>query len=148
MFFDKDLFETIYNDAIIHNYDIVGFKHVQADNYNANIKEMKEGCHMHNYSFIIYQPELSLFGISKNDKLSLSDIHIWSKCIKTSIYKIAVNTLGKKNILFLSVGQKILQWFSFYSILQNLIDILLNMVFFILIENQVLLIILAYQKEF
>lgn len=120
MFFDKDLFETIYNDAIIHNYDIVGFKHVQADNYNANIKEMKEGCHMHNYSFIIYQPELSLFGISKNDKLSISDVHIWSKCIKNYIYKTAVNTLGeKKYSLFISWAEDTSMVFILFNIAKS-----------------------------
>ena len=96
MFFDYDVFSSVYKEAITFNYDIVGFKAIQAENYHANINEMKDGCHMHNKSFIIYQPKLSLFGITKNGNLKIIEVHIWSKCIKTSVYKKGVNNLGKK----------------------------------------------------
>ena len=95
MFFDYDVFSFIYKEAITYNYDIVGFKAVQADNYNASIKEMRDGCHMHNNSFIIYQPKLSLFGIAKDGNLRIIEVHIWSKCIQSSIYKKGINKLGK-----------------------------------------------------
>ena len=96
MFFDYDVFSSVYKEAINSNYDIVGFKAIQAESYYSKIKEMKDGCHMHNNSFIIKQPELSLFGIAKDDKLRIIEVHIWSKCIKSSIYKKGVNNLGKK----------------------------------------------------
>lgn len=65
-------------------------------NYYAKITEMEDSCHMHNNSFIVFQPELSLFGISKKGKLIITEVHIWSKCIKNSIYKKAINALGEK----------------------------------------------------
>ena len=100
MFFDDDVFDFIYEEANNFNYDIVGFKTIQANSYKTKINEMRNGCHMHNENFIIYQPNLSLFGISKNDRLNIREVHIWSKCIKNSIYKKAINSLGRKRYSF------------------------------------------------
>ena len=100
MFFDNDILNIIFEEAYNLNYDIVGFKTIQANNYKARIDQMKDGCHMHNENFIIYKPNLSLFGISKNGKFRINEVHIWSKCIKGSIYKKAVNSLGKKRYSF------------------------------------------------
>jgi glycosyltransferase involved in cell wall biosynthesis len=100
MFFDDDVFDFIYEEANNFNYDIVGFKTIQANSYKARINEMRNGCHMHNENFIIYQPNLSLFGISKNNRFNTREVHIWSKCIKNSIYKKAINSLGRKRYSF------------------------------------------------
>jgi glycosyltransferase involved in cell wall biosynthesis len=100
MFFDDDVFDFIYEEANNFNYDIVGFKTIQANSYKARINEMRNGCHMHNENFIIYQPNLSLFGISKNNRFKIREVHIWSKCIKNSIYKKAINSLGRKRYSF------------------------------------------------
>ena len=100
MFFDDDVFNFIYQEAYNFNYDIVGFKTIQANSYKARINEMKNGCHMHKENFTIYQPNLSLFGISKNNRFRIREVHIWSKCIKNSIYKKAVNSLGRKRYSF------------------------------------------------
>ena len=62
---------------------------------------MRDGCHMHNKPFIIYQDKLSLFGISQKNKLKVSEVHIWSKCIKSSLYKKAIDKLGVKDILII-----------------------------------------------
>ena len=96
MFFDDDVFSFLYEEANNFNYDIVGFKAIQGNSIKTKISEMRDSCHMHNESFIIYQPNLSLFGISKNDRFNIREVHIWSKCIKNSIYKKAINSLGKK----------------------------------------------------
>ena len=100
MFFDDDVFTFIYEKAYNFNYDIVGFKAIQAESYKARINEMRNGCHMHNSNFTILKPNLSLFGISKNNRLKIKEVHIWSKCIKNSIYKKAVNSLGRKRYSF------------------------------------------------
>ena len=116
MIFDKNIFNIVYKEAVIHNYDIIGFKHIQANDYKANIKEMKEGCHMHNNEFVIYQPKLSLFCISRNDKFSINEVHIWSKSIKTSIYQKSVNAIGKKRYsLFISWGEDIAMVFTLFN---------------------------------
>jgi glycosyltransferase involved in cell wall biosynthesis len=101
MFFDDDVFNVVYGETNNLKYDIVGFKFIQVfNNYKAKISQMNDGCHMHKKNLTIYQPNLSLFGISKNDRLKINDVHIWSKCIKNSIYKKAVNSLGKKRYSF------------------------------------------------
>jgi len=100
MFFDNDVFDIIYEEAYNFKYDIVGFKTIQTGNVKANISEMREGCHMHNNNFTIYKPKLSLFGISKEGRFRISEIHIWSKCIENYIYKKAVNLLGRERYSF------------------------------------------------
>ena len=96
MFFDNDIFDFVFKEAETYNCDIVGFQALQAYSYNASIKKMEDGWHMHNSNFTIYKPNLVLFGISENDKFNISEVHIWSKCIKSKIYKKAVNLLGNR----------------------------------------------------
>ena len=116
MIFDKNIFNIVYKEAEIHNYDIIGFKHLQANDYKANIKEMKDGCHMHNNEFVIYQPKLSLFGISKNDMFEIKEVHIWSKSIRTSIYQIAVNAVGAKRYsLFINWAEDTSMVFTLFN---------------------------------
>lgn len=100
MLFDDDVLNSIYEIAYNSNYDIVGFNTIQSYNYKLRINEMKNGCHMHNNNFTIYQPKLSLFGISNKGIFEIIEVHIWSKCIKNSIYKKAVNALGRKRYSF------------------------------------------------
>ena len=120
MVLDRDVFDIVYNEAYNHNYDIIGFKSVQVNNYNAKITEMRDGCHMHNKPFIIYQDKLSLFGISKNNRLRISEVHIWSKCIKSSIYKKAIDKLGvKRYSYFLVWGEDTSMVFILFSFAES-----------------------------
>jgi glycosyltransferase involved in cell wall biosynthesis len=100
MFFDDNIFNIAYEEAYNFNYDIVGFKSFQAYNYTAKIKEIKDGCHLHNTNLTIFKPKLSLFGISKKGKFRITEVHIWSKCIRNSIYKKAINSLGRERYSF------------------------------------------------
>ena len=103
MFFDDDVINIIYEEAYNFNYDIVGFKAIRSNNYKERINQMKDDLFVHNNNFTIYRPKLRLFGISKKNRLNVSDVRIWSKCIKTSIYEKAVNLLGRKRYsLFIS----------------------------------------------
>ena len=52
---------------------------------------------MHKENFTIYQPNLSF---SKNNRFKIREVHIWSKCIKNSIYKKAISSLGRKRYSF------------------------------------------------
>ena len=120
MFFDDDVFDFAFKEAETYNSDIVGFKALQAYSYNASIKEMEDGCHMHNSNFTIYKPNLGLFGISQNGKFKISEVHIWSKCIKNYIYKKAVNALGsEKYSLFLSWAEDTSMVFILFNIAQS-----------------------------
>ena len=96
MFFDDDVFYTITKEAESNNYDIVGFKAIQAGSYDSSIFFMTDSCHMHNHNFTIYQPQLSLFGIQKHGKFKVHEIHIWSKCLNSITYKNAINKLGEE----------------------------------------------------
>ena len=106
MFFDDDVLHIVYDEAYNFNYDIVGFKAIQSNNYKARINQMKDELFMHNYSLTIYKPNLSLFGISKKGKYKTVEVYIWNKCIKNSIYKKAVNSLGRKRYsIFICWGE-------------------------------------------
>lgn len=80
---------------------------------------MEDGCHMHNDNFTIYKPELGLFGISKNDTFKISEVHIWSKCIKNKIYKKAVNLLGKRYFFMVNWAEDTAMAFLLFSIAES-----------------------------
>ena len=95
MFFDNDVFKIIYERAKINDYDIVGFKAIRAHSYKAKIIEMNDDkYHLHKNNLLVNQPKLRLFSILNKE------CHIWGKCIKTNIYKKAVNSLGIKRYSF------------------------------------------------
>ena len=106
MFLDDDVLSIVYEEAYNFNYDIVGFKAIKAHNYKARINQMKDENFMHNHNLTIYKPNLSLFGISKKGKYKKVEAYIWSKCINNSIYKKAVNSLGRKRYsIFMNWGE-------------------------------------------
>ena len=96
MFLDEDVFYTIYNESEKNNYDIIGFKAIDVPNYELNISQfVNDRFHEHRNNLILYQTKLSIFPISRNNRYYPNDFHIWGKCIKTLIYKNAINLLGK-----------------------------------------------------
>ena len=120
MFFDDDVFNIIYEEAYNSKYDIVGFKAIQAYNYTARIDQMKDDYFTHNKNLTIKMPKLSLFGISKKGRFKLSEIRIWSKCIKNSIYKKAINLLGKKRYsLFMSWAEDTSMVFILFNVAKS-----------------------------
>ena len=116
MFFDDDVFDFVSKEADTYSSDIVGFKAFQAYSYKASIKEMEDRCHIHNSNFTIYRPNLGLFGISENGKFKISEVHIWSKCIKRQIYKKAVNLLGKRYFYLVYWAEDISMVFLLFNI--------------------------------
>ena len=119
MFFDDDVFDFVFKETGNYKYDIVGFKSIQANDYKASIKEMKDGCHMHNRNFTVYKPNLGLFGISQNGRFKISEIHIWSKCIKNQIYKKAVNLLGKRRFFYVNWAEDTSMVFLLFNIAES-----------------------------
>ena len=116
-FFGKDSFDYIYNQAVEGNYDIVCFKRISVRNKNL-IKLIQKRINFHNHkSLIIHQPELSIYPISKNGKFFENSFFIWDKCIKTDIYKQAVNLLGNDiNTHQISYNEDIIIVFIIFSI--------------------------------
>lgn len=120
MFFDDDVLNIVYEEAYNFNYDIVGFKAIRAHNYKARINEMKDEYFMHIRNLTIYKPNLSLFGISKKGKYKKVEAYIWSKCIKNSIYKKAVNSLGRKRFsIFLKWGEDSSMVFILFNVAES-----------------------------
>ena len=120
MFFGDDIFNTIYEEAYSFNYDIVGFRAIKAYSYKVGINHMENDKFIHNKSFIIYKPKLSLFGISQKGRFIVSDLRIWCKCIKNSIYKKAVNKLGRKRYsLYISWSEDTSMVFVLFNVAKS-----------------------------
>jgi glycosyltransferase involved in cell wall biosynthesis len=102
LFFDYDIVNTIYNIAEKGNYDIVAFSAVDIKDYMSDIYNMTVNrFHDKTNNLIVKQPELGVYPISDmKGNYFLNDPHIWGKCIKTEIYKKAVNDLGEERYSF------------------------------------------------
>ena len=96
MFFDMDIFDSIYKISKKENFDIIGFKSIIIKKeYNYNLRNMKDDHYSNNKNnLVVYQPKLGIYTISKKGKFKQYDATIWGKCIKSFIYKKAVNSLG------------------------------------------------------
>ena len=96
MFFDSDVFDSLFVTAEIGNYDILSYRSfVGFDYYDRS--RIKESCF--NYkenNLTIYQPELSCYVISTKGEPQENEIYIWDKLFRTSVYQSAINLLGEK----------------------------------------------------
>ena len=95
MYFYYDVFDYIYLKGKIENLDIIGFLTINVWNYNAKITKMKN-IYTYQYpeEFYIEQPELGMWMIKFKGNFLVHNNMIWDKCIKSSIYKKAVNVMG------------------------------------------------------
>ena len=103
LFYDRFLFNNIYDIAENQDYDIVEFKCFYVNKYSSQLKlsDIKDSpFNRHPINYSLTQPELGIFPISKNNKYFSNDYHLWGKSIKSSIYKKAINMLGKENYSF------------------------------------------------
>ena len=121
LFMDYNLFEIIFKEAEKGNFDIVGFKAIRGFNYFIHISELIDDVfHDHKDNLILYQPELGIHSLTKNKRFCPNDIHIWGKSIKTEIYKIAINSLGKnKYSYFIVWAEDTSMVFILYNLAQS-----------------------------
>ena len=91
MFLNDNIMLKLYNIEEKYDYDVIGFKVIDANNYNEEIYKMFDD------PFIIQknektvnQPQLKYLSLTNND------CHIWGKSIKNEIYKKAISLLGYK----------------------------------------------------
>ena len=97
LFFNEDIFDFVYKKAIEGNFDIVGFKTVCVNDYHDEIENMVDDYFSNQTNnLILNQPKLGIHPIFRNKGYITNDVTIWGKCIKSDIYKKAVNSLGKK----------------------------------------------------
>ena len=103
MFLDKDVFQTITGISDKGNFDIVEFKGIisllseKTSLLNRRITDISYSNHQLN--LVLFQPELGNFPITPSEKnfgrYDLHTVFVWGKCIKTKIYKKALNKLGE-----------------------------------------------------
>ena len=98
LFLSENIFETLYLNAKINFLDICEIKSFNIPNYNPKYKEIKIGYYLsHQDNIILHQPELGSFSLAINkNKVFTKDHFAWGKLIKASIYKKAINKLGKE----------------------------------------------------
>ena len=87
MFFTNDLFYTIYKYQEKTNFDIIVFHSVFSNKYFPRLDDLVIGPFFHEHNLTLYQPQLRRF-IEK-------DLFVWTKSIKTIIYKKAIKIMGK-----------------------------------------------------
>ena len=98
MFLDKDVFEIITNIADKGNFDIVEFKGIYFYENKLNYKAKDLKFCNHKLNHVMFQSEMSEYPIrpANFSKIILVDVYLWAKCIKTKIYKKALNKLGEE----------------------------------------------------
>ena len=95
LFFYHDIFDYLYKKGRADNLDIIHFLGINIWNYTENVTRMTD---IYTYQFpeefYLEQPVLGVWMIKFNGKFLIHNNMIWDKCIKTSIYKRAVESLG------------------------------------------------------
>jgi glycosyltransferase involved in cell wall biosynthesis len=99
MFLNYDIFDTITRIGEEGKFDIVEFKglsnkYFEKDLLNAFIVNSNLS---HIHPMVLFQPELGRFPIFYGkdiDSYGARDIYLWGKCIRTKIYKTALNIFG------------------------------------------------------
>ena len=127
IFYDEYLFENILKIKENNNFDIVEFKSFYITKYDnlSKLSEIKENhFNKHPNNFTLFQPELGIFPISKDDKYYSNDYHLWGKLIKTNIYKKAIFILTEKYYSFYNCWtEDISVLFIIFNIAQSFIFI-------------------------
>jgi hypothetical protein len=95
MYFDYDVLGHIYKRITQEYLDIIGFLTVNLWNYTASINKMKNiFTYLYPDEFYLEQPELRRWMIKFKGKYLVHNNMIWDKCIKSLIYKKALNIMG------------------------------------------------------
>ena len=121
LFFDSDVFDTVYNEAENDNLDIVSFMNVQGVRYFINIFHMKDGFdEKFPDNYIVHQPELAYYTMFFNDNFKNVDSSIWGKLIRTEVYKKALEFLGVERYSLYSVANEdLIGLFSICNVAQS-----------------------------
>jgi len=102
LFLDEDVFETISNIADKGNFDLVEFKGVFSRKGSSNLlnNRIQDVYYSgHKLNLVMFQPELGRYPVRPGNQIGTYEIHdvfLWTKCIRTKIYKKALNLLGEE----------------------------------------------------
>ena len=100
-FLNEDIFDVCINFGEKDNFDIIEFKAISNSHLSDNllIPKIRDSKFSQQETLILFQPELGTFPIPTGKTLgsySLRDIFLWGKCIKSKIYKNALNKFGRE----------------------------------------------------
>ena len=95
LFFYYDIFDYFFKKGKEDNLDIIHFLGINIWNYTENVTRMTD-IYTYQYpeDYYLQQPFLGVWMIKFKGKFLIHNNMIWDKCIKTSIYKRAVESLG------------------------------------------------------
>jgi len=97
MFSSDNVFDMIYEETKEEYFDIISFKvFVNTRRDNSEFKEFYNSVKRDRKHPTVFQPELGIFAINNNDILFPVNTNIWSKLIKSEIYKGALTMIGRK----------------------------------------------------
>ena len=95
MYFNHNLFDSIYTIGKNENLDIISFLAINIWNYSSNVINMKNLFSIQSPNeFYVKQPDLGMWMIKYKGKFVVHNNMIWDKCINSSLYKEAVNLMG------------------------------------------------------
>ena len=116
MFFNSDIFDTVYKISEQGNFDVVEFKKYYIQKSKFDLNNIKKYKFNKQKDLILHQPHLGIYPISKNGRFKHNDYLIWDKCIKSEIYKKSVNYLGKDIYKKISWNEDIIIIFIIFNI--------------------------------
>ena len=96
---DSDVFDSLYIAAEDGNFDIISYRIFEAHDYYDRHRIDEHVLNFKAHNLTVYQPELSCYARGNNANPRVNDINIWGKLIRTSVYKEAINLIGKERLL-------------------------------------------------
>ena len=103
MFLDKDVLSTISNIADKGNFDLVVFNYIRTNltpSVYSTSYELINVQNEHKANLVLFQPELGYYPIIPDEnsfyKINFIEVYIFARCIRTKIYKKALNKLGEE----------------------------------------------------
>lgn len=91
MFLNNDVFDVIYDDIEKSEIEIINFRAITLWNINDFFEKKRLSIwRTHKCNYIMYQPKLGIYGHKR--------CNLWTQCIKTEVYKKAINLYGEERM--------------------------------------------------
>ena len=103
MYIDTDVFNTLYYSIKDGDFDILAHRMFEAYSFTERYYIREHMFNRRKNNLTIYQPRLSCYAISTNGQWKVNDLNIWGKLYKSTVYKKAVNVLGKERYSYYDV---------------------------------------------
>ena len=111
MFLNADVFSVVTNMADIQNIDLLEFKAISVSNEKNPLKgKISDRVFSdHKLNYIMTQPELGDYPLRAGTKIGdliFQDVYLWSKSIRSKIYREALNNIGKERYSRFMIGHE------------------------------------------